>query len=125
MVRAKDLSYEALERPSQPPAVCERDRRGRTIRNRSFPSSCTLARLTEPWTSLLPFFVTPTNATMTGDTATELELEPTRTGSTARTLPEGAADPTQAVKVDNRALWSLLAQHLSSSWGARCYEFAS
>ncbi|BGO90469.1 hypothetical protein NBRC10512_006745 [Rhodotorula toruloides] len=62
---------------------------------------------------------------MTGDTATELELEPTRTRSTARTLPENGIDTTQAIKVDNRALWSLLAQHLSSSWGARCYEFAS
>ncbi|BGP69235.1 hypothetical protein NBRC10513v2_002578 [Rhodotorula toruloides] len=62
---------------------------------------------------------------MTGDTATELELEPTRTCSTARTSPDEGADTTQAVKVDNRALWSLLAQHLSSSWGARCYEFAS
>lgn len=27
--------------------------------------------------------------------------------------------------LDPRALWSLLAQHLSSSWGQRCYEFAS
>lgn len=30
--------------------------------------------------------------------------------------------PTQ---LDSRATWSLLAQHLSSTWGQRCYEFAS
>lgn len=30
-----------------------------------------------------------------------------------------------SIALDSRALWSLLAQHLSSSWGQRCYEFAS
>lgn len=62
---------------------------------------------------------------MTDGTAAELELEPTSTRSTARTSPGDDTDTTRAVEVDNRALWSLLAQHLSSSWGARCYEFAS
>ncbi|GAA5880508.1 hypothetical protein JCM3774_000631 [Rhodotorula dairenensis] len=28
-------------------------------------------------------------------------------------------------RLDLRATWSLLAQHLSSTWGQRCYEFAS
>ncbi|GAA5962830.1 hypothetical protein JCM21900_004101 [Sporobolomyces salmonicolor] len=43
--------------------------------------------------------------------------------------PEQAAQavsPTPASNsLDKRALWSLLAQHLSSTWGQRCFEFAS
>lgn len=44
-----------------------------------------------------------------------------RTGS-----PPAEGNPIdETTALDSRALWSLLAQHLSSSWGQRCYEFAS
>ncbi|GAA5945807.1 hypothetical protein JCM10213_002736 [Rhodosporidiobolus nylandii] len=52
-----------------------------------------------------------------------LELQPTRSQASAAAVETG--EPSLPPALDNKALWSLLAQHLSSSWGARCYEFAS
>lgn len=51
-----------------------------------------------------------------------------RTGSPPPAAEETSIiDETEdsSIALDSRALWSLLAQHLSSSWGQRCYEFAS
>ncbi|GAA6020003.1 hypothetical protein JCM8202_004950 [Rhodotorula sphaerocarpa] len=69
----------------------------------------------------------------------EIELQPVparQADGAAEAVPthelpqnDGASDPPAAQStqpsLDSRALWSLLAQHLSSSWGQGCYGFAS
>ncbi|POY76866.1 hypothetical protein BMF94_0118 [Rhodotorula taiwanensis] len=45
------------------------------------------------------------------------------TSDDATTSPPATSQ--QQAQLDSRAMWSLLAQHLSSTWGQRCYEFAS
>lgn len=50
--------------------------------------------------------------------------QPTSPPQTAEADPIDEMDDSSTA-LDSRALWSLLAQHLSSSWGQRCYEFAS
>ncbi|GAA5835722.1 hypothetical protein JCM11251_007408 [Rhodosporidiobolus azoricus] len=58
--------------------------------------------------------------------ATQHELQSIRSGASAAPVVEtSGASLGSSMKLDNRAVWSLMAQHLSSSWGARCYEFAS
>ncbi|GAA6008465.1 hypothetical protein JCM10207_007121 [Rhodosporidiobolus poonsookiae] len=55
-----------------------------------------------------------------------VELEAVRSnGARAEVVVEDIAASASSSPLDKRALWSLLAQHLSSSWGARCFEFAS
>ncbi|GAA5975498.1 hypothetical protein JCM10908_005179 [Rhodotorula pacifica] len=46
-------------------------------------------------------------------------------GEPPEQVVSGDAGTSASTTLDSRALWSLLAQHLSSSWGQRCYEFAS
>ncbi|GAA5840724.1 hypothetical protein JCM5353_005745 [Sporobolomyces roseus] len=58
-------------------------------------------------------------------TTTAIALEDLTPGDPQAT--QGAAEftPPNPPSLDKRALFSLLAQHSSSSWGARCFEFAS
>ena len=39
--------------------------------------------------------------------------------------PTPTSPPTAVIRVDRKALWSLAAQHASSSWGARGWEFTA
>ncbi|GAA5950123.1 hypothetical protein JCM3765_004204 [Sporobolomyces pararoseus] len=55
--------------------------------------------------------------------ATEIQLEDVAPREAERTAE--ALDSTPKSNLDKRALFSLLAQHSSSTWGQRCFEFAS
>ena len=54
----------------------------------------------------------------------ELATTPPYPDSSSAGPPSPTAPPT-AIRVDRKALWSLAAQHASSSWGARGWEFAA